>query len=56
LVSIDANPGVLRFLISAETREFSSRDVTAGYTVRLSPRGDVVQVTKGVMSACARRS
>jgi hypothetical protein len=55
LSPVGGNPNVLGFWVSAETREFRSRDYNVGYTLRMFPRGDVVQVTHAVMTTCTRK-
>ena len=55
LSSVDGNPNELKLSVSAETRSFRSRDYNAGYELRSTPRGDVLQVTRSVMVNCAKK-
>jgi hypothetical protein len=50
---VEGNPNVLRLAVWAETRAFQSRDLNSGYEIRSTPRGEVQQLARSVMSRCA---
>jgi hypothetical protein len=54
LGAVEGNPNVLRLRVSSETRLFPSRGYKVGYTLRPTPRGDVVQLAQSVLENCAK--
>jgi hypothetical protein len=54
LGSVEGNPNVLRLVVSSETRQFPSRGYNVGYSLRPSPRGDVVQLGQSVLETCSK--
>ena len=54
LASVEGNPNLLRLRVESETRQFSSRDMNVGYSLRPTPRSDVVELSRGVLATCAK--
>ena len=54
LASVEGNPNVLRLVVSSETRQFPSRGYDVGYSLRQSPRGDVVQLAQSILETCSK--
>jgi hypothetical protein len=54
LASVEGNPSLLRLLVSSETRLFPSRGYNVGYSLRPTPRGDVVQLAQSVLETCSK--
>jgi hypothetical protein len=54
LASVEGNPNLLRLLVSSETRLFPSRGYNVGYSLRATPRSDVVQLAQSVLETCSK--
>jgi hypothetical protein len=54
LASVEGNPNLLRLLVSSETRMFPSRGYNVGYSLRATPRSDVVQLAQSVLETCSK--
>ena len=55
LSPVEGNPNLLRLRVSSETRLHRSRDYNEGYTIRPTPRGDVILLAQSVLATCGKR-
>jgi hypothetical protein len=54
LESVEGNPNLLRLRVGFETRQFESRGHDKGYSLRPTPRGDVVELARSVLETCSK--